>query len=310
MTVGGIKSRFTNYQLNKMKELEMSINKGKDAIKASYLSSERVDVSERISLTLRTLLTMLSIEKNIKYSFKSLNNNPSIPKTVASPDFVDRFENYALSMGIKSIGYTKVPVELIFKGLSIRYENAIVFTKEMDKNAVDNDIPRKSEKDLKLYNEFGRKVNELTDYLRENGYGAHASHPIAGVVTYPTLGQYAGLGWRGKSNLLITPELGPRQKISAIFTSIENLPVKEVNEHSWIADYCNNCGKCIKKCPEGAIVEVESHDGFEGTKLNPEFCRAGYESCTICMRECPFNKKDYLQIKSRFENTRLKLLNK
>jgi hypothetical protein len=54
----------------------------------------------------------------------------------------------------------------------------IVFTKEIDKNAVDNDIPQKAEKDLKLYNELGKKINVLTDYFRENGYGAHASHPM------------------------------------------------------------------------------------------------------------------------------------
>lgn len=301
MNLSGIKSKFTNYQLNKMKELEMSVNNGKNVINASYLSSERFNPSERISLTLRTLPTMLSIEKGIKYSFKSLKNNPDIPKTVASPDFIDQFEKYAQSMGIKSIGYTKVPVDLIFKDLSIRYENAIVFTKEMDKHAVDNDIPRKSEKDLKLYNDFGKKINELADYLRENGFGAHASHPIAGAVTYPTLAQNAGLGWRGNSNLLITPELGPRQKISAIFTSIENLPVKENNEHSWIADYCKTCGKCLKVCPGDAIVKIESHDGFKGTKLVPGRCVSGYKSCTICLKECPFNKRDYVSLKNRFE---------
>jgi hypothetical protein len=36
MNLSGIKSRFTNYQLNKMKELEMSINNDKDAIKSNY----------------------------------------------------------------------------------------------------------------------------------------------------------------------------------------------------------------------------------------------------------------------------------
>lgn len=69
MTLNGITSRFTNYQLNKMKELEMSINNDKNAIKSSYSSAERVDVSERISLTLRTLPTMLEIQKNIKIQF-------------------------------------------------------------------------------------------------------------------------------------------------------------------------------------------------------------------------------------------------
>ena len=66
------------------------------------------------------------------------------------------------------------------------------------------------------------------------------------------------MGFIGKSGLLITPESGPRQKISAIFASIENLPVKEDNEHAWIPDYCEKCGKCIKACPEKALIETET----------------------------------------------------
>ncbi len=123
-------------------------------------------------------------------------------------------------------------------------------TKEIDKNQVDNELPGKSVADLKLYNKLGKITNDLADYLMENGFGAHASHPAVGSVTYPTLAQYAGLGYRGKSNLFITPELGPRQKIAAIFTSIQNLSFKGANEHSWVSDYCNICGKCMKNAKQ------------------------------------------------------------
>jgi ferredoxin len=301
--VDELKSKYTNKRLNKIKQFEMSIINEEGAIKANNLSPEIFSVNKKTSL--RALPTMLSIGKNIEYNFKSIKNNPTIPKTNVSNDFIENFENYAKSIGIKSIGYAKVPRELIFKDKAILYDNAIVLTKEIDKNAVDNELPGKQETDLKLYDELGKKTNKLADYLRENGIGTHASHPTIGSVTYPTLAQYAGLGWRGNSNLLITPELGPRQKISAIFTSIDNLPVKDDNEHAWIADYCNTCGKCMKKCPKGAIMEIEPHNGSQGTRLMPELCRGCYESCTICMSECPFNNRDYASLKNRFEKIQL-----
>ena len=220
---------------------------------------------------LKPFQPLFSIGKNVEYNVKSLKNNPSVPKTVASKDFIQKFEKYARSMGIESVGYTKVQTDLIFKDRAILFDNAIVFTKEIDRFAVDNDFPEKQANDLKLYDEFGKTTNELVDYLRENGFSAQASHPSVGFVTYPSLAQSAGLGWRGKSNLLITPELGPRQKISAIFTSIENLPSIEHNEHAWISDYCNNCGKCIKTCPRSAIVEKS--DNSNGSEFIPELCK-------------------------------------
>lgn len=294
-----IRSRYGDYRFNKIRNLEMTLNQYQNAIKSNHSSSERFNVNKKVPLMF--LPTLLSIGKNVEYNVKSLQNNPDIPKTVASLDFIHKFEDYTLSLGIKSIGYSNVPPEFIFKDRAILYGNAIVLTKEIDKKALDNDIPQKQGKDLKLYDEFGKKTNQLADYLRDNGFGAQASHPAVGFVRYPILAQHAGLGWKGKSNLLITPELGPRQKISAIFTSIENLPLKEENEHSWIADYCKNCRKCIKSCPESAIVERESSQGQKETEFVPELCIGCKDICTTCMKECPFNKKGYSLIKKRFE---------
>jgi len=298
MILSEIRSKYANYRFKKIRDLEVSVNNENNVIKASNSSPERFNANKKVQL--KTLPTLLSIGKNVEHNVKSLKNNPNIPKTVASKDFIEKFEKYARSIGIEGIGYTKVHPDLIFKDRAIIFENAIVFTKEIDQFAVDNDFPQKQANDLKLYDEFGKKTNELVDYLRENGFSAQASHPSLGFVTYPSLAQSAGLGWRGKSNLLITPELGPRQKISAIFTSIENLPVNEHNEHSWISDYCNHCGKCIKTCPRNAIVEKS--DNFNRSEFIPELCKGCTDICTICMKECPFNKREYSHLKNRFEN--------
>lgn len=298
-----LKLKYTAKRMNKIKMLYKSANNEIGAIKSNSSSPEIFQVNKKTSL--RALPAMLSIGKNVEYNFESLKNNPITPKTAASDQFIQKFEELAKSRGITSIGYTKIFPELIFKDNAVLYENTIVLTKEIDKNQVDNDFPGKSVTDLKLYNKLGKITNDLADYLRENGYGAHASHPAIGSVTYPTLAQHTGIGYRGKSNLLITPELGPRQKIAAIFTSIENLPFNGVNEHSWIADYCNNCGKCMKKCPSDAIVEQEYPDGTIGSKFIPELCRGCYESCTICMKECPFNKREYARIYRRFKDQKI-----
>ena len=116
-------------------------------------------------------------------------------------------------------------------------------------------------------------------------------------MKFSQLGQKAGLGWIGQSGLLITPELGPRQKISAIFVSIANLPIKENNEHSWITDYCEKCGKCIKACPEKALIEKEVCCGGKETEFVQKLCIGCSEGCTYCIEGCPFDQKEYTHIK-------------
>jgi Pyruvate/2-oxoacid:ferredoxin oxidoreductase delta subunit len=296
-----IKDKYAGYRLTKINKLENSVKEIGGHVTASPSSPEKL-MPDKLKITLKTLPRQLSIAKNMELTVKSLKNNPENPKVEAKTDFIKRFENYAGSIGIDSIGYIKVPSRLIFKDKSILFDNAIILTMEMDKDAVDL-APSSETQEMSniTYDELGKKTNKLAEFLRENGFGAHASHPAGGVVMYPNLAQNAGLGYKGMHGMLITPEFGPRQRLSTIFTSIQNLPVNNDNKHSWIPDFCAKCGKCIKNCPGNAIIQEKSPEsGKTRTKIIKDLC----SGCTICMRECSFNRRQYTQIKDKFEKSK------
>jgi len=240
-----------------------------------------------------------------EYPDTSLLDNPDKPEFMASPHFIEGFERYAYLMGIKSIGYTRLAPELMIKDKFIQYPDVIVLTMEIDEKIIET-APGAEAKRLNdlFYKKFGDITCRLSDYLRQNGFATETAHPLEEIVNYSLLGQKAGLGFIGKSNILITPELGPRQKISAIFVSIVNLPIKEAkgdNEHSWIREYCDKCGKCAKACPEKALIQTEGCHGDKEIEFIQELCIGCSKGCTYCIEECPFDQKGYDIIKNRFD---------
>lgn len=62
-----------------------------------------------------------------------------------------------------------------------------------------------------------------------------------------------GLGQIGRSNLLLTPEFGPHQRLGAVITeaALDADSPKDFN-------LCKNCGRCSKACPSGAL----NHDSY------------------------------------------------
>lgn len=246
-----------------------------------------------------------------EYSDQSLIDNPDKPKFIAEDEFINEFESYAHSLGIKSIGYTQLAPELLIKDKFIQYPHAIVLIMEMDKEIIETAPGAEAQKlNDSAYAKLGKITYQLSDYLREKGYATEVAHPYGGVVNFSPLAQKAGLGWIGKSGLLITPELGPRQKISAIFTSIANLPMKGKNEHSWIPGYCDKCSKCVKACPEKALVQKETCCGDKEIEFVQKLCIGCSQGCTYCIEECPFDKKGYDHIKNRFDKMNAKLREK
>ena len=295
MIIDGIKAKYADYRLNKINQLETSVETGNLGVKSSSSSPPQL-MPDKLKITIKTLPRQLSIAKNMEYTVKSLKNNPENPETLIKPDFMEDVINYAVSLGINKVGFTEVPPEFIFQDRSLIYSNALVLIMEMDKESI-NKAPSEITQEMSTvtYDEMGKATNQITQYLRENGYAAQASHPAGGFVVYPALAQKAGLGWKGRHGMLITPEFGPRQRISAIFTSITNFPYNNDIKHSWVNDFCEKCGKCIRSCPENAITEESLENNKKRTVILKDSCHG----CTICMKECSFNQRHYSQIKDK-----------
>ena len=176
----------------------------------------------------RSFPQMVGSMVNIRKSVYDMERNPIHGKRQIDPETLTELRSYARTVGADEIGFASVPQEWVFRDTAIRYTQAIVLVMEMDKERMDlAPNPDTAVMVHETYNQLGQVSNKIADWLRDRGYAAHAGHPLGGMALYPPMAQAAGMGWRGISGLVITPQFGPRVRLAAVFTDIENLPVYE-----------------------------------------------------------------------------------
>jgi len=312
------KQKVLKPQLNRMDRWEKMVVDISDATRGGENSPVRFNIPrEGINLEgdhpplpgfPKSVPQMIGSMNNIRKSIYDLELNPGNGKKQIEEKTLDELRSYAKSVGASEMGYASVPQEWVFKDLAIRYTKAIVLTMEMDKARMDKaPNPDTAVMVHETYNQLGVVVNKIADWLRERGYAAHAGHPLGGFALYPPMAQAAGMGWRGVNGLLITPDYGPRVRLAAVFTEIENFPVYEGDEHAWVLDFCVTCQRCIRDCPPDAFYEqpVQHHDGLV-TVLDNDLCFpyfAKNHGCSVCIKVCPFNQQEYSKIKEGFLGT-------
>ena len=253
----------------------------------------------------RSLRIMMPTMLGMRESLRSLGKNPAQPRTEAPVELIADLEAYLLGLGASSVGYTRVPQRWIFRNKAILHTNAIVLTMEMDKVRIETAPSQDGlEAVVEIYRDLGRIANKGADYLRQRGYSAHAGHPLMGLALYAPLAQLAGLGWMGANGMLVTPEHGPRVRLAAIFTGIENLPFSTENEHQWVAEFCGACQICVRECPVDAILpEPERHENGQITYVSNERCFpyfSDYYGCSVCIAVCPISRVGYERVKRQF----------
>jgi len=108
----------------------------------------------------------------------------------------------------------------------------------------------------------------------------------------------AGLGWIGKSALLITPEYGPAVRLGTVLTDADFETGDPVN-----ASNCGQCRKCVDACPAQAIVGPNWELGTAREAIYDAFaCRKKVREmtnqraivptiCGICINACPWTQR-------------------
>ena len=304
----------------KFPSIENYTNENDSTITGNQYSRQQQHIPDLISKHGGGILAGLRSRKHIMHrmvgcllearkSACGIKKNPVKPVKHISATHLAELKEYAMSLGVSDIGYTKVNQRHIFKGEKILFENAIVITVKMEKAEIATAPSKKAVSEIfRTYYQLGVIVNKISTLLRKHGYNAMAGPAIGGAVSYVPLAVDAGLGVIGKHGMLISDrDYGPSLRIAAVYTDIENLPLAKENPHLWVKKFCEKCNKCVRSCPAGAIYPTavkteEDPNGYtciDVTKCATPF--ANNYGCTVCIKSCTFFNNDYEKIKRGFQ---------
>jgi epoxyqueuosine reductase QueG len=119
---------------------------------------------------------------------------------------------------------------------------------------------------------------------------------IASFFSHKLAAHCAGLGWIGKSCLLITPDAGPRVRWGSILT---NAPLSSAGTP--MDERCGTCRECVDACPVQAFSgEPFRSDEPREVRFDASLCDLYFKSlrnqgkeaiCGLCVYSCPYGKK-------------------
>lgn len=161
-----------------------------------------------------------------------------------------------------------------------------------------------SAQSMLAYNKGSVVAVTVADYIRQLGYDARAHTNDDSNVNHIPLTLLAGLGELSRiGEVILNPFIGPRFKTSIITTNLPLAVDKPID--FGLQDFCNQCQKCARECPCGAISfgDKVMFNGYEMWKPDVEAC-ARYRimnpagsACGRCMKVCPFNKPGLMQFR-------------
>ena len=161
------------------------------------------------------------------------------------------------------------------------------------------------------YNRLNDKLDELVSFgaglLQTEGFQAIAqTRAYVGegdilntVLPHKTVATRAGIGWIGKSALLVTEEYGSMIRISSILTNAPLETAMPINTSK-----CADCMICTNACPAHAVSgKAWSVEMYRDEFFNPIACRKtarerskkgfGGEAtiCGKCIEVCPYTRE-------------------
>jgi epoxyqueuosine reductase len=147
-------------------------------------------------------------------------------------------------------------------------------------------------------------VSRLSSVLQNDGYRVLPvpaservnTEELCGAFSHKMAAHLAGLGWIGKSCLLVTLEMGPRVRWATVLTDAPLMVTGEAME-----EQCGTCEKCVEICPVKAFTgqpfrENESravrYDASKCDRYLAKMKEKGKAAvCGMCLYICPYGRQ-------------------
>ena len=225
-----------------------------------------------------------------------------IATEVETKDRTDTLRNALEKEGACDVGFADI--SNLGLPLTREYPFAICFTIRRD-DAVVDELPNDE-----MWRQVNASLTEKTRYLYQVMKGILESWeyrysqipsttrkdelPDPGeMLPQKTVATLSGLGWIGRSTLLISPRFGPRIRIGALLTTMPlkvNTPV--------VQSHCKDCNACVDACPVNAIKgNVWSQATPRSEIIHISLCYeymwrdkatlGRRQDCGICLKVCP-----------------------
>jgi len=182
-------------------------------------------------------------------------------------------------------------------------------------HAIVDELPRRAERAIAVnYRHHGYDVinarldlftSRVTSVLQREGYRALPipaskrvdDERICAAFSHKLAAHLAGLGWIGKSCLLVTPQVGPRVRWATV---LADAPLQVTGKP--LEERCGSCDECVRICPVNAFTgesfrESEPREKrYDASKCDRYFAALAKNDaetavCGLCLYVCPQGKR-------------------
>jgi epoxyqueuosine reductase len=147
-------------------------------------------------------------------------------------------------------------------------------------------------------------ASRVASELQKQGYKAFPvpasdradDERICAIFSHKLAAHLAGIGWIGKSCLLVTPEAGPRVRFATVLTDAPLPPTGAPMDPR-----CGDCHECVDACPAKAFTDRNFEESeprearYDAAACERYFGTMESEGrlpvCGMCLYICPYGRK-------------------
>lgn len=212
-------------------------------------------------------------------------------------------------VGIADLGLLKGRLPTVPESLLEPYHFAVSIAVRLDDSIIDEirqgPTPAYARHCRNINVELERITSEIAGWIFGKGFSAlpvpasrqEDTENLLGAISHKAVARMAGIGWQGKSLLIVTRDFGPRIRFATVLTDMPLTPDAPVENR------CGECTECTDACPASAIRNATTEDYYRARQDAIDLQRCykkllefkeqpgiGYTFCGVCIKVCPWGK--------------------